>query len=128
MYKLLIFLLKRTFLDVVEKNQKPVFLKFESSCRFCILNGAQSFKFFGFIYTTLIGWKREDQALISISTILKFSALSMKNLLCLWNVVYMKCTIYLWYCYLWNVFLWNVPTTKITNIEINLFTTSIKSN
>ena len=58
-----------------------------------ILNGAQNFKFIGFIYATLTDWilysfqglkykiklvsiigKREDQALISISTILKFSA------------------------------------------------------
>ena len=58
-----------------------------------ILNGAQNFKFIGFIYSTLTDWilysfqglkykiklvsiigKREDQALISISTILKFSA------------------------------------------------------
>ena len=88
---LLIFFLNRSFLDIVEKNQKSDFKKKESSSRFCILilNGAQNF--IGFIYATLIGWilypfqdtstvsilrKREDQALISISTILKFSAQS----------------------------------------------------
>ena len=66
---------------------------------YIILNGAQNFKFIGFIYATLIGWilytfqdtstklgyvlilrKREDQALISISTILKFSAQASKAL------------------------------------------------
>jgi len=53
---LLIFFLNRSFLHVVEKNQKPV-LKKESPSRFCILilNGAQNFKFIGFIYATLIG-------------------------------------------------------------------------
>jgi len=72
------------------------FSKLQSPSRFCIviLNGAQNLKFSGFCYATLIGWilytvfwykykiklvsrlrKREDQALISISTILKFPAL-----------------------------------------------------
>jgi len=84
-------------LDIVEKNQKP-FLKIRESLPFLykILNGAQNFQFIGFIFATLkwlnikhfseykykkykirlvsIIGKREDQALISISTILKFSA------------------------------------------------------
>ena len=79
MWTLLISCLIHSFLDKVQKNQKPVF---------------QNFKFPGFWYATLIGWilytfqdtsykirlvsrlrKREDQALISISTILKFPAL-----------------------------------------------------
>ena len=59
MYTLLIFFLNRSFLDKIEKNQKPIFFyKLENSSRFCIiiLNGAQNFKFNGFIYETLIGW------------------------------------------------------------------------
>jgi len=55
---LLIFFLTRSFLDIVEKNQKPFFFKFKESLPFpyIILNGAQNFKFIGFIYATLIGW------------------------------------------------------------------------
>ena len=54
---LLIFFLNRSFLDIVEKNQKPSF-KISSSSSFCILilNGAQNFIFIGFIYATLIDW------------------------------------------------------------------------
>ena len=120
------FLLKPFFLNIVEKNQKPVYKNsvslhnFKWRAKFQIfrlhIRDSDWLKFIQFsgykykIRLVSILRKREDQALISISTILKFSALSMKNLLCLWNVVYMKCTIYLWYCYLWNVFLWNVPT------------------
>ena len=56
---LLIFFLNRSFSDIVEKNKKkPGFLNLESPSRFCllILNGAQNFKFIGFIYATLSGW------------------------------------------------------------------------
>ena len=54
---LLIFFLNRSFLDKVEKNQKPGFFDLESPSRFCILilNGAQNFQFIGFIYAALIG-------------------------------------------------------------------------
>ena len=54
---LLIFFLNRSFLDKIEKYQKPGFLNLESPSRFCklILNGAQNFKFIGFISVTLIG-------------------------------------------------------------------------
>ena len=93
---LLIFFLNRSFLDKVEKKIKNRFFKIRESVLFLyiILNGAQNFKFIGSIYTThdwlnfihFSGYKykirlvsikgqREDQALISISTILKFSAL-----------------------------------------------------
>ena len=79
-----------------EKSKTGVFLNWESLSRYCILilNGSQNFIFISYIYTTLIDWilytfqdtrtrsglvlilrKREDQALISISNILKFSAL-----------------------------------------------------
>jgi len=47
---LLIFFLNRSFLDIVEKNQKPVF-----PFLYIILNGAQNFKFIGFIYATFNG-------------------------------------------------------------------------
>ena len=92
---LLIFLLSRYFLDIEEKKSKNGFSKLENPSRFCILilNGAQNFKFTGF-YKPCSDWlnfidfsgykykirlvsilrKREDQALISISTILTFSA------------------------------------------------------
>ena len=36
MNTLLIFLLNRSLLDIVEKNQKPGFLNLESPSRFCI--------------------------------------------------------------------------------------------
>ena len=53
-----IFFFNSYFLDVVEKNPKPFFFKFRESSPFLyiILNGAQNFKFVGFIYVTLIGW------------------------------------------------------------------------
>ena len=52
-----IFFFNSYFLDVVEKNPKPFFFKFRESSPFLyiILNGAQNFKFVGFIYVTLIG-------------------------------------------------------------------------
>ena len=58
METLIIFFLNRSFLDIVEKNQKPVFSKLESPSRFCIwiLYGAQNFKFNSYLYATLIGW------------------------------------------------------------------------
>ena len=39
------------------EKSKTGFLKLESPSRFCILilNGAQNFKFIGFLYATLIG-------------------------------------------------------------------------
>ena len=88
---LLIFFLNRSFLDIVEKNQKPVFKirEFLTFLNIIILNGAQNFKLFfkhflGYKYEIRLGLilrKREDQALISISTILKFSALKKKHFL-----------------------------------------------
>ena len=47
------------FLDKLKKNQKTFFFKFPSL--FCILiililNGAQNFKFIGFVFATLFGW------------------------------------------------------------------------
>ena len=54
---LMIFFLTRSFLNIVDKNQKPVFWnKIVPPVSVLILNGAQSFKFIGFIYATLIGW------------------------------------------------------------------------
>ena len=44
---LFIFFLNHSFLDKVKNNNKKTFL--------LILNGAQNFKFFGFLYKTLIG-------------------------------------------------------------------------
>ena len=53
---LLIFFLNRSFLEIVEKNQKPVFLNYRvPPILYIILIGAQNFKFVGFIYATLIG-------------------------------------------------------------------------
>ena len=54
---LMLIFLNRSFLDVVEKI-KNWFCKFRESFPFLyiILNGAQNFKFIGFIYATLIGW------------------------------------------------------------------------
>ena len=53
---LFIFFLNRSFLDIAEKNQKPVFkIREFLSFLYIILNGAQNFKFIGFIYGTLIG-------------------------------------------------------------------------
>ena len=51
------FLLKLFFLWYSSEKSKTGFLKLEISYRFCILilNGAQNFKFIGFIYATLIG-------------------------------------------------------------------------
>ena len=84
----------RESLPFMIKNR---FSKLENPSRFyiIILNGAQNLEFPGFWYATLIGWilytfqgykykirlvsilwKREDQALISISIIQKFSALN----------------------------------------------------
>ena len=83
------------FFGYSTEKSKTGFSKLESPSSFCILisNGAQNFKFPGFWYPTLIVWilytfqeckykirivsrlrKREDQALILISTILKFPA------------------------------------------------------
>ena len=47
---LLIFFLNRSFLNIVERNLKQVFL---NSSHFCmlILNDAQNFKFIGFVYS-----------------------------------------------------------------------------
>ena len=83
------FLLNPLFFRYSTEISKTSFSKLESSSRFWIeiINGAQNFKFTGFWYANLIGWilykirlvsrlkKREDQALISISTILKFPVL-----------------------------------------------------
>ena len=54
---LLMFFFYRFFLDTAEKNQKPFFFKCRESfpSLYIILNGAQNFKFIGFIYATLIG-------------------------------------------------------------------------
>ena len=53
---LLIFFLNRSFLDIVEKKSKTGFKKREFlPFLYIILNGAQNFKFIGFIYATLIG-------------------------------------------------------------------------
>ena len=51
----LIFFLNRSFLDIDEKIKNRI-IKLEGSSRFCKLvsNGAQNFKFIGFIYATLI--------------------------------------------------------------------------
>ena len=57
MDKLLIFFLNRSFLEIVEKNQKPIFLYSRVPS---ILNGAQNFKFIGFIYATLILYTFQD--------------------------------------------------------------------
>ena len=121
---LLIFFLNRSFLNIVEKNQKPVYknsvslhnLKWRAKFQIfrlhiCDSDRLKFIQFSGYkfkIRLVSILRKREDQALISISTILKFSALSMKNLLCLWNVVYMKC-----------LFLWNVLSLKCFIYEIS---------
>ena len=52
---LLIFYLNRSFLDTVEKNQKPVFKTREFLLfLYIILIGVQNFKFIDFIYAT--GW------------------------------------------------------------------------
>ena len=95
MNTLLIFFLNRSFLDIVEKNQKPVF-KIREFLPFLYINLKWRVKFqiyrvhirnsdwLNFIH--FLGYKykirlvsilrkREDQALISISTILKFLAL-----------------------------------------------------
>ena len=93
MNTLLVFFLNRSLLDIVEKNQKPGFFKFRESLPFLykILNGAKIYRlhirdsdwlnfihFSGYKYKirlVSILRKREDQALISIFTILKSSAL-----------------------------------------------------
>ena len=95
METLSIFFLNRPFLDIVEKNQKPVF-KIRKFLPFLYINlkWRTKFQIFWASYTRLwlvecytlfrlqnkykirlvsILRKREDQALISISTILKFS-------------------------------------------------------
>ena len=62
---LLIFFVNRSFMHIVEKNQKPVFFKFRV-LPVSVYNlkwranrnlepGAQNFKFINFIYATLIG-------------------------------------------------------------------------
>ena len=52
------FLLKPFCLGYSKEKSKTGFKNKESLSRFCILilNGAQNFKFMGFIYATLIGW------------------------------------------------------------------------
>ena len=92
---LLIFFLNRSFLDIVEKNHEPVFkireflpflyidLKWRAKFQIYRLHICDSdwltfIHFSGYKYKTRlvsILKKREVQALISISTILKFSAL-----------------------------------------------------
>ena len=92
MNTLLILFLNRSFLDIVEKNQKPVFLnqrvlpiseynlKWYEKFQIYRLHTRDSdwLDFIHFsrykIRLVSIPRKREDQALISISTILKFSA------------------------------------------------------
>ena len=92
MNTLLILFLNRSFLDIVEKNQKPVFLnqrvlpiseynlKWHEKFQIYRLHTRDSdwLDFIHFsrykIRLVSILRKREDQALISISTILKFSA------------------------------------------------------
>ena len=92
MNTLLILFLNRSFLDLVEKNQKPVFLnqrvlpiseynlKWHEKFQIYRLHTRDSdwLDFIHFsrykIRLVSILRKREDQALISISTILKFSA------------------------------------------------------
>ena len=61
---LLIFFLNRSSLDKVEKNQKPVF-----QISVCNLKWRAKFQIYGLHIRNF-----EDHALISISTILKFSA------------------------------------------------------
>ena len=88
------FFLNRSFFDIVEKDQKPVFkireflpilhinLKWRAKFLIYQLHIRDSdwlnfIHFLGYKYKiklVSILWKREDQALISISTILKFSA------------------------------------------------------
>ena len=84
---LLIFFLNRSFLDIVEKNHEPVFsvynvkwrAKFQISRLY--IRDSDWLNFIHFseykyqIRLVSILRKREDQALISKSTILKFSAL-----------------------------------------------------
>ena len=92
---LLIFFLNRSFLDIVEKKKKKTgFSKLESSSHLNNLKWCPKFQIFQLSYTrpwlveiyTLfrikykirliwILWKRENHALISISTILKLSTL-----------------------------------------------------
>ena len=93
-----IFFLNRSFLDIVEKNQKPVFLnqrvppvsvynlKWRAKFQIYRLHIRDSdwlmVEFSGYKYKIRLGSilrKREDQALISISTILKFSALNISR-------------------------------------------------
>ena len=52
----MILFLTHSFLDIVAKNQKQVFFNLKSPSSVYNLNGAQNFKFIGFIYATLIGW------------------------------------------------------------------------
>jgi len=96
MNTLLNFFLNRSFLDIVEKNQKPVF-KIREFLLFLYINLKWPAKFQIYrLHLSDTDWlnflhfsgykdkirlvsiliKREDQALISISTILKFSAQS----------------------------------------------------
>ena len=92
---LLIFFLNRSFFDIGEKNKKPVFLnsrvppisvynlKWRAKFQIYRLHVRDSdwlnfIHFSGYKYKIRlisILWKREDHALISISTILKLSAL-----------------------------------------------------
>ena len=89
---LLIFFLNRSFFLIVQKNQKPVFLnqrvppdsvdnlkwreKFQINRLYIRDSDWQNFRHFsGYKYKIkLVSRLREDQTLISISTILKFSA------------------------------------------------------
>ena len=95
MNTLLIFFLNRSFLDIEENNQKPVFkireflpflyidLKWRAKFLIYRLHIRDSewlnvIRFLGVKYKIRLVSrlkKREDQALIAISTILKFSAL-----------------------------------------------------
>jgi len=86
---LLIFFLNHSFLDIVVKNQKPslpfLYINLKWRAKFQIYRlHIRDFDWLNFIYFTgnkckiklvSILRKREDQALISIFTILKFSAL-----------------------------------------------------
>ena len=94
MDKLFIIFSNRSFLDIVEKDQKPVFLNQRVppisvyfNLKWCakfqiyrlLIRDSDWLNFIHFsgykIRLVSISWKREDHALISISIILKFSAL-----------------------------------------------------
>ena len=81
----LIFFLNRSFLDIVEKNQNPVF-KIGEFLLFLYIHDSDWLNFIHFLEykykfrLVSVLRKREDQALIPISTILKFLALICKSL------------------------------------------------